>query len=330
MHAVRALEKSTSSDDLKFDLSEHPIPSLAEDECLVQVHASGVNPSDVKAMLGTFPHLVWPRTIGRDFAGVVVEGPSELVGKEVWGTGGDLGLSRDGAHAEYLAISVASVQEKPANLTMAEAGSLGCAWTCAWLGFEDARVSPGETVVVFGANGKVGEASVQIATAAGANVLAVERSKDQYNGHSTGPVEVLNLQKTDDLKSAIMEKTEGRGADVIMNSAGSPYFDIACNTLAKEGRQIIISTFIEDCTFNLRTFYRGNHRLIGVSNADYDHTASAAMLEKMKPMFETGTYKPYQIRESALFPLEKAGEAYENVIQDRTRDRMVIAPALPQ
>ncbi|MGI9380036.1 MAG: quinone oxidoreductase family protein [Methyloligellaceae bacterium] len=330
MHAVRALEKSNSSDNLKFELSKLPLPSLADDQCRVQVHASGVNPSDVKALLGTFPHLVWPRTIGRDFAGTVIEGPSEHIGKEVWGTGGDLGLSRDGAHAEYLDISVSSIREKPANLTMTEAGSLGCAWTCAWLGLEDANIVPGETVIVFGANGKVGEASVQIATAAGANVLVIERSKDSYNGHSTGPVDVLNLQKTDDLKSAIMDKTEGRGADVIMNTAGSPYFEIACNTLAKEGRQIIISTFIEDCTLNLRTFYRGNHRLIGVSNADYDHTASAQMLEKISPNFESGTYKPYQIKESALFPLEKAGEAYENVIQDRTRDRMVIVPALSQ
>ena len=329
MRAIQALNKSDNADELHFRLIECPIPSIKEDECLVKIHASGVNPSDVKALLGTFPHLVWPRITGRDYAGTVVEGPTNLVGKEVWGTGGDLGLSRNGTHAEFCTISASAVCEKPSNLTMAEAGSLGCAWTCALLGFEGASISSGETVVVFGANGKVGEASIQIASAAGARIIAVERAKDHYNGHSTSPVEVLNLQKTGDLKSEILDRTDGRGADIIMNTAGSPYFEVSCNSLAKEGRQIIISTFIEDCQINLRTFYRGNHKLIGVSNVDYDHKSSAIMMEKIKQHFESGIYKPFPIYENAQFSLDMVGEAYGKMIKDQTRNRLVILPELP-
>ena len=90
------------------------------------------------------PNLVWPRTPGRDYAGIVVEGPGGLVGTEVWGTGGDLGMRRNGNHAEYAIVDAAGIAEKPGNLSMHEAGSLGVSWTCAYMGMVDgARVAEG-------------------------------------------------------------------------------------------------------------------------------------------------------------------------------------------
>ena len=327
MRAIRVEEKSESSDDLKFELAETDPPVPGKGECLIELAASGVNPSDVKALLGKMPYLVWPRTPGRDFAGTVVEGPSEHIGKEVWGTGGDLGMKRDGNHAEYALIDVGAVQEKPKNLSMLEAGSLGVSWTCAWLGMvKGSRVQAGETVVVLGAGGKVGEASVQLAAGAGAKVIAVERTKDAYDGHSVVPVDVVNLAKEPELKDAILDRTNGRGADIIMNSVGSPYFDGANKSLANEGRQIIISTFVEENEINLRTFYRGNHMLVGVSNMDHDNVVSGEIMEAMRAGFEDGTYKPYPIRDDHVFSLDNVETGYKMVLEDRTRDRVVINP----
>ena len=327
MRAIRVEEKSESSDDLKFELAETDPPVPGKGECLIELAASGVNPSDVKALLGKMPYLVWPRTPGRDFAGTVVEGPSEHIGKEVWGTGGDLGMKRDGNHAEYALIDVGAVQEKPKNLSMLEAGSLGVSWTCAWLGMvKGSRVQAGETVVVLGAGGKVGEASVQLAAGAGAKVIAVERTKDTYDGHSVVPVDVVNLTKEPELKDAILDRTNGRGADIIMNSVGSPYFDAANKSLANEGRQIIISTFVEENEINLRTFYRGNHMLVGVSNMDHDNVVSGEIMEAMRAGFEDGTYKPYPIRDDHVFGLDNVETGYKMVLEDRTRDRVVINP----
>ncbi len=327
MRAIRVEEKSESSDNLKFELAETDPPVPGKGECLIELAASGVNPSDVKALLGKMPYLVWPRTPGRDFAGTVVEGPSEHIGKEVWGTGGDLGMKRDGNHAEYALIDVGAVQEKPKNLSMLEAGSLGVSWTCAWLGMvKGSRVQAGETVVVLGAGGKVGEASVQLAAGAGAKVIAVERTKDAYDGHSVVPVDVVNLAKEPELKDAILDRTNGRGADIIMNSVGSPYFDAANKSLANEGRQIIISTFVEENEINLRTFYRGNHMLVGVSNMDHDNVVSGEIMEAMRAGFEDGTYKPYAIRDDHVFGLDNVETGYKMVLEDRTRDRVVINP----
>ncbi|MAF49072.1 MAG: zinc-binding alcohol dehydrogenase family protein [Rhodospirillales bacterium] len=327
MQAIRVTEKSESSENLKFELAELDRPRIETGEALIEVHASGVNPSDVKALLGKMPNLVWPRTPGRDYAGVVADGPADMIGKEVWGTGGDLGMRRDGNHAEYCIVDAAGLCEKPSNLSINEAGGIGVSWTCAWLGLVDgADVSEGDVVAVLGAAGKVGEASVQIATAAGARVIAVERRRGDYSGHASGPVEVVDLRTEPDLAEAIRGRTGGRGADIIMNGVGDPYFEAASNALAKMGRQIIISTFADETSINLRTFYRGNHRLIGVSNMDHDNVVSAGLLGRMRPGFEAGAFKPYPIGDGAVFSLADAETAYRTVLEDRSRERIIIAP----
>src|SRR3954464_10972999 len=71
-------------------------------DLLIEVKAAAVNPSDVKAATGLMPYAVFPRTPGRDYAGVVIDGPDGTVGREVFGSSGDLGVRRDGTHASHL------------------------------------------------------------------------------------------------------------------------------------------------------------------------------------------------------------------------------------
>src|SRR5258707_13989680 len=78
--------------------------SRGENELLIEVKAAAVNPSDVKAATGLMPYAVFPRTPGRDYAGVVIDGPAAWVGREVFGSSGDLGIRRDGTHATHLAV----------------------------------------------------------------------------------------------------------------------------------------------------------------------------------------------------------------------------------
>src|ERR1700722_3030109 len=81
-----------------------PKPVASPKEVLVQVKAAAVNPSDIKNVLGKMGGTTLPRTPGRDFAGVVIEGPVALVGKSVFGSGGNLGFGRDGSHAEFVVV----------------------------------------------------------------------------------------------------------------------------------------------------------------------------------------------------------------------------------
>ena len=174
--ALHVAEKGSSIDTLQLNCQSQSKPTLAQGEVLVQVMAAAVNPSDVKATLGIMPHAVFPRIPGRDFAGVVVDGPEALKGLQVWGSGGDIGITRNGSHARYLVLPAAAVKEIPKGISMEEAGAVGVPFVTACEGFSRAGgVKAGQTVVVLGANGKVGQAAVQIAARAGAKVIAVQR-----------------------------------------------------------------------------------------------------------------------------------------------------------
>ena len=122
---------------------------------------------------------------GRDFAGVVEAGPSEWIGAEVWGTGGDTGFTRDGTHAELIAVPVASLRRKPKTLSFDEAASVGVTYVAAWCGIEAAGLKPGETQLLIGAGGGVGSAAAQIARRLGARVIGADRRAPLPNADSS-------------------------------------------------------------------------------------------------------------------------------------------------
>src|ERR1700730_17242498 len=95
--------------------------SRGPDDVLIEVKAAAVNPSDVKAATGLMPYAVFPRTPGRDYAGVVIDGPSGMIGREVFGSSGDLGIRRDGTHGTHLAVEADAVVYKPDGISFEEA-----------------------------------------------------------------------------------------------------------------------------------------------------------------------------------------------------------------
>ena len=144
------IEHHGAIEDLRA--SEVPVPSIGPGDVLVKIEASGINPSDLGIVQGRFPVAVLPRIVGRDFAGKVVEGPADVVGTEVWGTGGDLGISRDGTHAEYVAIPREAVARGPKNLSMEEASAVGVPFVTAFSALvRVGQLKEGEWVIVSGA-----------------------------------------------------------------------------------------------------------------------------------------------------------------------------------
>ncbi len=150
---MKALQFLKTGDLSALQLAELPMPVPAAGEVLVQIKAAGLNPSDVKNVLGRFSYTTLPRVPGRDFAGVVVEGPQALLGQEVWGTGKELGFTGDGSHAQYLTLSAKGVALKPTHLSFAQAASLGVPYTTAWDALERSLVKAETRLLVIGANG---------------------------------------------------------------------------------------------------------------------------------------------------------------------------------
>ena len=323
-----ALRVSTKADDLDrlvLPLEERQVGPLPEGACLVEVASAGVNPSDVKAALGAMPKAVWPRTPGRDYAGTVVDGPAHLLGKRVWGSGGELGITRDGTHARYLAVDAAHVRELPSGMGLREAGAVGVPFVTAWTGLQEAGgVKPGSTVLIFGGNGKVGQAATQLATMAGARVIGVERTAEPYRGHATGPVELIGADKGDVAEQALA-LTGGRGADIVYNTVGSPYFEAANRALAHGGTQVFIATVERVVPFDILAFYRARHRYVGVDTLALDSGDCAAVLDALKPGFEGGALRPFRVPEDHAFSLKDAAAAYRAVLTG-ARERVVLDP----
>lgn len=290
--------------------------------CIVEVSHAAVNPSDVKAALGMMPSAVFPRVPGRDFSGTVVEGPARLLGLEVWGTGGDLGISRNGTHGRYLWLEQRAIREKPKRLTMAEAVGVGVPFVTAMQGFEEAgRIRPGNVVVITGANGKVGQAAVQIALWHNAVVIAVTRGRQQDLDYIEQRFIHVDAA-VDDLEAAILDATNGRRADIVFNTVGSPYWDVGNKVLGKLGRQVFISTVDRAVNFNIFSFYRGRQRFVGVDSLALDCTESGAFLELLKAGFDSGALRPFPLAAGSIASLSDWRNVYRSVL-DGARNRML-------
>lgn len=297
----------------------------AANEVLIEVKAAAVNPSDVKAATGLMPYAVFPRTPGRDYAGVVIDGPEGSIGREVFGSSGDLGIRRDGTHASYLAVEADAVVEKPKNISWEEAAGIGVPFVTAMEGLRRAGVPKSdETVLVMGINGKVGQAVTQIATWRGARVIGVVRKSEPYEGHANSAVEIVDASATD-VATRVRELTGGKGADIVFNTVGNPYFQAAHKSLALRGRQILIATIERVVPFNILEFYRGQHTYVGVDTLALSSFATGDVLRELSPGFASGHLKPFPIRPNAVLPLEEAKAAYL-AVAGSSRDRVILRP----
>src|SRR5919199_42650 len=221
---MQAIVIERFGDPSELRQTEVPKPDTREGEVLVEIHAAAVNRSDVLNARGSFPFTTLPRIPGRDFAGVVVEGPQDLLGTEVWGTGGgELGFVRDGSHARYLALSRNAVVPKSDTLSLEEAAALGLAYVTAGSALvELGGISAGETVLITGAAGGVGSAAVMIARWKGARVIgAIKDESESEIAERTG-VEIIVDTSREDVTDAVLAATDGHGVNLVLDAVGGP------------------------------------------------------------------------------------------------------------
>ena len=322
---VRLLAKAADVASLA-PVVERRALSRTANEVLIDVKAAAVNPSDVKAATGLMPYAVFPRTPGRDYAGIVIDGPAGSIGREVFGSSGDLGIRRDGTHATHLAVEADAVVEKPKNLSWEEAAGIGVPVVTAMEGFRRAGMpKQDETVLVMGVNGKVGQAAVQIASWHGARVIGVVRKNEPYEGHANGKVDVI-VSSTTDVATRVREFTNGKGADIVFNTVGDPYFQAATKSLAVRGRQILIAAINRVVQFDILEFYRGQHAYVGIDTLGLSSIATGAVLRELVPGFASGHLKPFPIRPAAIYSLENAKAAFV-AVAGSSRDRVILRPA---
>lgn len=321
---MRAVVIRQFGDPRNLKIEEVPTPQPAAGEILVQVRAASINPSDAKNVTGHMHRTTLPRVPGRDFAGVVVRGPAKLVGREVFGTGGDVGFVRDGSHAQFIAVPSDGVTLKPAALSMEAAGLAGVTFVAAWSAMVvAAQIARGETALIIGATGGVGSAAVQIAAWRGATVIGAVRAEQEIaDARRFGAHEVINTT-SEKLSDAVHRLTGGAGAAVVFDSSGMMFHE-AIEAAASDARVPVIAAPPDGhASLNLRSVYRKELRIHGVDTIRLDTVASAKILQQLLPGFESGAIK---VHPGEPYPLSKAAEAYQ--IAAKGGHRIVLRPDL--
>lgn len=203
-------------DVLTIDEIEKPVPD--DDEVLVRVHASSVNPAEWYRLTGLFlarlgNGLFKPKDtrLGADYAGVV-----EAVGKNVkdFKPGDEVFGGKSGAFAEYVCVHE-NIAPKPASVSFEQAGGVAIAALTALQGLRDyGKIQAGQKVLINGASGGVGTFAVQIAKAFGAEVTAVCSTGNVQCAKSLGADHVVDYTQEDFTRS-------GQRYDLLFDVAGS-------------------------------------------------------------------------------------------------------------
>ncbi len=298
-------------------IEEVAIPEPGEGEALVRVKAAAINPSDIGDVAGRFKKTTLPRTPGRDFAGVVVKG-KQHEGEEVWGSAPNLGIVRDGSHAEYVVVPVETLSPKPKSLSMAQAAAIGVPYITAWASVVNAaQIQAGETILIVGARGAVGQAATQIAKWKQARVIGADTTSDPIPGAES----VVNT-KSEDLRERVLQLTAGKGVNAVFNTVGGPLFEPAFQALAFGGRQVVIASAGNPrVSFNLVDFYHNFSRLLGVDSYGLTPQQIAEIANGLQAGFETGALKPPAIE---IVAFEKAVDAYTRVADRQAKVKQVL------
>lgn len=235
---MRAVVFTGAGGNEVIEVEERPDPVPGTDEVLVRVSYAGLNPADAQQRQGNYPP---PPGAPRDIPGLEVAGEVLACGAGVLGwKAGDrvFGLVSGGGLADRVVAHERHVTAVPARLASDEAAAIPEAFITAHDAvFSQAGLRMGETLLVHGAAGGVGNAAVQLGLATGARVLGTVRSEA-----AAAAVRALGAEPVADegFVEAVRELTDGRGADVILELVGAPHFPGNLRAIANQGRITVV------------------------------------------------------------------------------------------
>ena len=312
-----------------LSIEERPAPVAQVGEVLIDVHAIGVNFPDLLVIRGKYqvqPAL--PFSPGKEVAGIVAAvGPgvtSLRMGDRV------LALIEHGGYVEQIAVRSELCHVIPAEMTFTTAVGAGNNYQTAHFALhERARYERGESVLVTGASGGVGQASVQLAKAVGATVLATARRADQAElARANGADHVIDVNVAhlrDALREQVRQATRGRGVDIVLDQVGGDVFDAALRALAWRGRMVVVG-FAGGRIPEVRANYVlvKNITVTGLQWSDYRDREPARVARVQQEIFDlyaAGKVRPPVVGE---YPLERFAEALERLEGGHVNGKLVL------
>ena len=239
---MRAVVITTPGGPEVLSLEEVPDPVPGEGEVLVEVTAAGVNPADVMQRQGFYP----PPPGASPYPGLECSGRITGVGPGVsgWREGDSVcALMAGGGYAELAAVPAGQLLPIPDGVSLADAAALPeVACTVNASVFGQARLAPGEVLLVHGGAGGIGSMAIQLAKARGAIVATTAGTPEKMERCRELGADLAISYRDDDFVAAVKDFTDGRGVDVILDIIGAPYLEKNVDALATNGRLLQIST----------------------------------------------------------------------------------------
>jgi NADPH2:quinone reductase len=318
MRAVRVLAPTGPGD---VEVADVPEPTPGPDDVLVEVHRVGVSFPDLLLSKGEYQLKPEPPfTLGVDFAGVVVSGPDGFEpGQRVAGVG------PYGGAAELVASPATFTFALPDGVTLDEGAALPMNYLTAQFALaERGGLRAGETVLVHGAAGGVGTASIQVAKGYGARTVAVVSTEEKAAvARAAGADEAVLV---DGFRDAVAELTGGRGVDVVVDVVGGSVFTDSLRSLAPQGRLLVVGFAAGQGIPEVKVnrLLLNNVDVRGVGWGAYAMVRPGYMQEQwaaLVPMMESGVVKP-PIGET--YDLDGFGRALLDMEARRTLGKSVV------
>ncbi len=296
-------------------------------QVVVSVKACGVNFPDTLIIQGKYqfkPEL--PFSPGSEVAGIVKE-----VGEDVKGyKAGDhvIAFTGWGGFAEEVVVDAVKLIPMPPGLDFTVASAFVLTYGTAHHALKDrAQLQPGETLLVLGAAGGVGLASIEIGKQLGATVIAAASSDEKLETcRQHGASEFINYA-TQDLRERIKQITGGKGIDVVFDPVGGDFTEPALRSIAWKGRYLVIGFAAGDIPripLNL-TLLKGSS-IVGVfwgAFAEREPQHNAENLRELLTWLAQGKLRPHI---SATYPLERAADALYDMMNRKVQGKVVLVP----
>ena len=319
MKAVQVVTLTGPSD---IEVREVPEPTPTAHDVLVEVHSVGISFPDLLLSRGEYQFKPEPPfTLGVDFAGVVRSAPE--------GSGFTAGdrvacVGAYGGGGEVAATGPDSTFPLPDNISFAQGAALPMNYLTAQFALKDrAGIVEGETVLVHGAAGGVGTATIQVAKGYGARVIAVVSTDTKAEiARAAGADEVIGVEG---FLAAAKELTDGVGVDIVMDVVGGRLFTDSLRSLAPQGRLLVVG-FVDGSIPEVKVnrLLLNNTDVRGVGWGEYAMRRPGYMTQQwreLEPMMASGVVSPPI---GTTYPLEEIGQALIDMDERRALGKSVL------